>query len=168
MSLIALSFGAYLLASVLTHGSADLSLPYMYVSNGAVTETSFLYWMAFRVLYCTASVMFLMTIAFMASALFRNTAFSIALGLFTLFFVHAACLYIPQQHALRLPALPLFQHLIVRIQTTCPRLLPKGTQGIYDSIVVYPVMALVWLGALTVICLLIAFASFTRRDVTNT
>ena len=33
-----------------------------------------------------------------------------------LFFVHAACLYIPQQHALRIPALPLFQHLIVRIQ----------------------------------------------------
>ena len=167
MSLIALSFGAYLLASVLTLGSADLSLPYMYVSNGAVTETSFLYWMAFRVLYCTASVMFLMTIAFMASALFRNTAFSIALGLFTYFSSMLLASIFRNSTLYGYLPFPYF-NISSFVYNDMSTLASKGTQGIYDSIVVYPVMALVWLGALTVICLLIAFASFTRRDVTNT
>ena len=167
MSLIALSFGAYLLASVLTHGSADLSLPYMYVSNGAVTETSFLYWMAFRVLYCTASVMFLMTIAFMASALFRNTAFSIALGLFTYFSSMLLASIFRNSTLYGYLPFPYF-NISSFVYNDMSTLASRGTQGIYDSIVVYPVMALVWLGALTVICLLIAFASFTRRDVTNT
>lgn len=167
MSLIALSFGAYLLASVLTHGIADLSLPYMYVSNGAVTETSFLYWMAFRVLYCTASVMFLMTIAFMASALFRNTAFSIALGLFTYFSSMLLASIFRNSTLYGYLPFPYF-NISSFVYNDMSTLASKGTQGIYDSIVVYPVMALVWLGALTVICLLIAFASFTRRDVTNT
>ena len=38
LALIILSFGAYLLASVLICGAGDLSLPYLFVSDGAVVE----------------------------------------------------------------------------------------------------------------------------------
>ncbi|MFR5864356.1 MAG: ABC transporter permease [Acutalibacteraceae bacterium] len=85
LALIILSFGAYLLASVLICGAGDLSLPYLFVSDGAVVEFDFLRWMLLRVLYCSASVLFLLTMTFTASTVFRNTAFAVSSGLFTFF-----------------------------------------------------------------------------------
>ena len=47
-------------------------------------------------------------------------------------------------------------------------LAPETISRMAGEIVVYPTFAFIWLGALTVVCLIIAFATFTKRDVTNT
>ena len=167
MVLIILSFGAYLLASILICGAGDLGLPYLFVSEGAVVEFDFLHWMLFRVLYCSASILFLLTLTFTASTVFRNTAFAVSSGLFTFFssiplssFFRNSTLY----GYLPFPYFNISSFVFNDLVTLAPETISRVT----GEIVVYPTFACIWLGGLTVLCLLIAFATFTKRDVTNT
>ena len=167
LALIILSFGAYLLASVLICGAGDLSLPYLFVSDGAVVEFDFLRWMLLRVLYCSASVLFLLTMTFTASTVFRNTAFAVSSGLFTFFspillstFFRNSTLY----GYLPFPSFNISSFVFNDLVTLAPETISRMA----GEIVVYPTFAFIWLGALTVVCLIIAFATFTKRDVTNT
>lgn len=167
LALIILSFGAYLLASVLICGAGDLSLPYLFVSDGAVVEFDFLRWMLLRVLYCSASVLFLLTMTFTASTVFRNTAFAVSSGLFTFFSSILLSTFFRNSTLYGYLPFPYF-NISSFVFNDLVTLAPETISRMAGEIVVYPTFAFIWLGALTVVCLIIAFATFTKRDVTNT
>lgn len=116
MVLIILSFGAYLLASILICGAGDLGLPYLFVSEGAVVEFDFLHWMLFRVLYCSASILFLLTLTFTGLDGVPQYGVCRLVGTVHVLLIDPAVVIFPQQHTVRLFAFPLFQHFLLRVQ----------------------------------------------------
>ena len=118
--------------------------------------------MLLRVLYCSASVLFLLTMTFTASTVFPQHGVRRFVGLFTFFSSILLSTFFRNSTLYGYLPFPYFQHFLLRVQRSgdaCPR----DHLRMAGEIVVYPTFAFIWLGALTVVCLIIAFATFTKK-----
>ena len=73
------------LVGLILFGMADQAMPYLALADGEVVERSMFIQLIFNYLLSSIDVLMLATMAFMISAVFRNSSLAIGLSLFLMF-----------------------------------------------------------------------------------
>lgn len=154
--LMLLVFVFSIVFSGIFNGFDGLFSSFVYSRGGTPVQMSFILFYLLKLLLSAAPGVVLLTLAFMLSSLTRNTAVSVGLSMFVSFIGLIASALLPAS-GLGIARLLPFNHLNLDQHLDMAASL-RGVTPLYSLLVLGVYMALM---------LLIAFLSFTKRDVKN-